>query len=44
MMVLGASESQIETVSLGKEKPRKEGHDESAWAENRRDDIVYAGE
>jgi peptidoglycan-associated lipoprotein len=44
MMVLGASESQIETVSFGKEKPRREGHDESAWSENRRDDIVYAGE
>ncbi len=44
MMVLGASEAQIETVSFGKEKPRKDGHDESAWAENRRDDIVYAGE
>ena len=44
MMVLGATESQIETVSFGKEKPRKDGHDESSWAENRRGDIVYAGE
>jgi peptidoglycan-associated lipoprotein len=44
MIVLGAADSQIETVSFGKEKPRKEGHDESAWTENRRDDIVYAGE
>jgi peptidoglycan-associated lipoprotein len=44
MMVLGASEAQIETVSFGKEKPRREGHDESSWAENRRGDIVYAGE
>jgi len=44
MMVLGASEAQIETVSFGKEKPRMEGHDESSWAENRRGDIVYAGE
>ena len=32
-------EPQIETVSFGKEKPRNPGHDESAWAENRRDDI-----
>ena len=44
MMVLGVSESQVETVSFGKEKPRREGHDETSWAENRRDDIVYAGE
>jgi len=44
MMLLGASEVQIETVSFGKEKPRREGHDESSWAENRRVDIVYVGE
>ena len=44
MMLLGATESQIETVSFGKEKPRNPGHEESAWAENRRDDILYAGE
>jgi peptidoglycan-associated lipoprotein len=44
MILLGASEVQIETVSFGKEKPRREGHDESSWAENRRVDIVYVGE
>lgn len=44
MQLLGAGDAQIETVSFGKEKPRNEGHDEAAWAENRRDDIVYAGE
>jgi peptidoglycan-associated lipoprotein len=44
MTLLGASESQIETVSFGKEKPKNPGHDESAWAENRRDDIIYPGE
>ena len=44
MMLLGASETQIETVSFGKEKPRREGHEETSWAENRRGDIVYAGE
>ena len=42
MLLLGATESQIETVSFGKEKPRNAGHDESAWAENRRDDMLYA--
>jgi len=44
MTLLGAQEAQIETVSFGKEKPKNAGHDESAWAENRRGDIVYAGE
>jgi peptidoglycan-associated lipoprotein len=44
MVLLGAQEVQIETVSFGKEKPRREGHDETAWAENRRVDIVYSGE
>jgi peptidoglycan-associated lipoprotein len=44
MVLLGASEAQIETVSFGKEKPRRDGHDESSWAENRRVDIVYVGE
>jgi len=44
MQLSGATESQIETVSFGKEKPRNQGHDEGAWAENRRDDFVYAGE
>jgi peptidoglycan-associated lipoprotein len=31
----------MEAVSLGKEKPKAEGHNEAAWAENRRADIVY---
>jgi peptidoglycan-associated lipoprotein len=44
MLLFGATDVQIETVSFGKEKPKNEGHEESAWAENRRDDIVYAGD
>ena len=44
MILLGASEIQVETVSFGKEKPRREGHDEPSWAENRRVDILHAGE
>ena len=44
MVLLGATDGQVETVSFGKEKPRNPGHDEVAWAENRRDDMVYAGE
>ncbi|MBC3861902.1 peptidoglycan-associated lipoprotein Pal [Undibacterium jejuense] len=41
MSLLGVPESQIEAVSLGKEKPKATGHDEASWAENRRSDIVY---
>jgi len=44
MLLLGATEVQVETVSFGKEKPRSEGHDEGAWAQNRRVEIVYVGE
>ncbi len=44
MILMGAQEVVIETVSYGKEKPKREGHDEAAWAENRRVDIVYFGE
>jgi peptidoglycan-associated lipoprotein len=39
--LLGVSSDRVETISLGKEKPRNPGHDEAAWAENRRADIVY---
>ncbi len=44
LLLLGAKEEQIESVSLGEEKPRAEGHDESAWSQNRRSDILYQGE
>ncbi|MBU1690608.1 MAG: peptidoglycan-associated lipoprotein Pal [Gammaproteobacteria bacterium] len=44
MNVFGASDSQIEVVSFGEEKPRAACHDESCWKENRRSDIVYQGE
>jgi peptidoglycan-associated lipoprotein len=42
--IKGISDSQIETVSFGEEKPKDEGHNEQAWSQNRRDDIVYEGE
>lgn len=44
LLLLGAQESQIESVSLGEEKPKNAGHDEAAYAENRRGDILYQGE
>jgi peptidoglycan-associated lipoprotein len=44
MLLLGAGEMQIETVSFGKEKPKNPASHEAAWAENRRVEIVYVGE
>ena len=41
LTLLGAKEEQLESVSLGEEKPKNAGHDESAWSENRRADILY---
>lgn len=41
LSLLGVADSQMEAVSLGKEKPKALGHDEASWAENRRADIVY---
>ena len=41
MSALGVNTSQIEAVSLGKEKPKAQGSNEAAWAENRRVDFVY---
>lgn len=39
--LMGVSDSQMEAVSFGKEKPKAEGDNEAAWTENRRADIVY---
>lgn len=39
--LLGVPTSQLEAISFGKEKPRTSGHNEAAWADNRRADIVY---
>ena len=44
LMLLGARDNQIESVSLGEEKPQADGHEESAWSKNRRSDILYGGE
>lgn len=41
LMLLGATDAQVETVSFGKEKPKAVGSNEEAWAQNRRADIVY---
>ena len=44
LKLLGARDSQIESVSLGEEKPTGNEHNEDCWAKNRRDDMLYNGE
>ena len=44
LMLLGAKEAQIESVSLGEEKPRCEDRTEACYGENRRGDMLYSGE
>jgi peptidoglycan-associated lipoprotein len=41
LKLVGAQEGQLEAVSNGEEKPVATGHDEAAWAKNRRADIIY---
>ena len=41
LVLLGASAGQIRTTSYGEEQPANEGHDESAWSENRRVEVIY---
>lgn len=41
LVVNGVSDSQIETISYGEERPAVSGHNESAWAKNRRAYIEY---
>ena len=42
LTLLGVPVSQIETVSFGSEQPKVTGHDEEAYAENRRSDLTYS--
>lgn len=39
LVTLGYPSAKISTVSYGKERPATPGHDEAAWAKNRRDEI-----
>jgi peptidoglycan-associated lipoprotein len=40
MATLGVPEKRLSVISYGKEKPADTGHDEAAWAKNRRDEFV----
>lgn len=40
LVSLGVDPDRISTISYGEERPAVEGHDESAWSQNRRDEFV----
>jgi peptidoglycan-associated lipoprotein len=41
MLLQGVAEAQLSTVSYGAERPQVDGHDETAWAKNRRVVVNY---
>lgn len=41
MVLLGVSASQIRSTSYGEERPVTDEHDEFAWSQNRRVEIIY---
>jgi peptidoglycan-associated lipoprotein len=42
LLAQGVADAQITTVSYGEERPAAPGHDEAAYAQNRRVEFVYA--
>jgi len=42
LTTMGLPSGQLSTISYGKEKPADPGHDEAAWAKNRRDEFVLS--
>ncbi|CBW25633.1 peptidoglycan-associated lipoprotein precursor [Halobacteriovorax marinus SJ] len=40
LVAMGVNSSRISTISFGKERPVAFGHDESAWASNRRGNFI----
>jgi peptidoglycan-associated lipoprotein len=44
LLLMGATGAQVESVSLGEEKPRCADHAEGCWSQNRRSDMLYGGE
>ena len=41
MLLQGVAEAQLSTVSYGAERPQVDGHDDAAWAKNRRVVLSY---
>ncbi|HEY0721481.1 MAG TPA: OmpA family protein, partial [Gammaproteobacteria bacterium] len=43
MTLQGAQKRQLQVVSFGEERPAAMGHDDEAWRQNRRVELVYNG-
>ncbi len=43
LIAMGVPAERLSMISYGEEKPIDPGHDEAAWAKNRRDDFVVTG-
>jgi peptidoglycan-associated lipoprotein len=43
LLLQGALDTQLSTVSYGEERPVADGHDEAAWSQNRRVEIILLG-
>jgi len=43
LVVQGVSDSQVQVISFGEERPAAVGHDESSWRLNRRVELLYSG-
>lgn len=41
LRIYGVKDNQVEAVSWGEEHPQAIGHDEAAWDQNRRADLIY---
>ena len=41
MGIFGVAPNQVRIITYGEERPAVEGHDEAAWAQNRRVEIIY---
>lgn len=41
MLAFGALDTQIRVIAYGEERPAVDGHDETAWSQNRRVEIIY---
>jgi peptidoglycan-associated lipoprotein len=44
MVSLGIPAARLRTISYGKERPVDPGHNESAWALNRRAEFIFIAE
>jgi peptidoglycan-associated lipoprotein len=40
LVTMGVKPDRLSTISYGEEHPAVQGHDESAWSKNRRDEFV----